>query len=199
MGFQVLLPGRGQRGADDQVIVAVDASSVRVVLAASLISDVGWRASDRISVALGDGADAGLMRLARAGDAATGWKLSPAGGKRQDLRLRLRRSNELWSSLPPKMPAVGAAVRREGEALLIQLPWSAPDQPPTEERTDLVICKKGDVEYREAKRVLRGAGFDVHPYDDGTTDSSVNGFRRKRNEVVEMATLTLNATGATSD
>jgi hypothetical protein len=44
----------------------------------------------------------------------------------------------------------------------------------------------GDIEYRQAKRVLRGKGYDVHPADSGT-DSHVDGRRMTRDQVLALA------------
>jgi hypothetical protein len=207
VGFSPLTPGRGRRNEGDEVLLSVDPTIVRVVIAAALAKRHGWTAGKKLSVQLGDGHDTGYMWLGGADAPDAGWTLASAGGGRDDLRLRLRRWDELPSRFPARGVAVTEMVGREG--VWLWMPWVPPRNttcamsiPTTSTFTidegEELRAAGGDVEYRQAKRALRNAGHEVRPYEEGGTDSSVDGVRQTREQIVVWASALLNVTGQTS-
>ena len=184
MPFEILQPGRSKRAEGADIIVSADATSVRVVLAAAFVQRMQWHPGDQLQIHLGTGADAGCMLLS--GVESGGWTLSAAGGKRADLRLRLRR----WDGVPERLPAIGipADQAHGGKGAIFRLPWVTDNS----EGEDVALCERGDTEYRAAKRLLRRAGMEVTPAQSGTR-SQVDGKWMTRDEVVALAQATDNS------
>lgn len=116
MGFQLLVK---HRATDTAAPCAMRTGRGRVFMSfsASCLSQIGWKAGDKVEVFVGDGADLGTLKLK---PGARGYALRPKSPTSTRLKIEFSR----WRGLPEKHAALDAELTPRGNGeITVRIPF----------------------------------------------------------------------------